>query len=58
VGLSPLGTPATIWPIVLTPDEDDDKLGEFGVIGIGKENQNTRRILAPAPLCPPQIPYS
>jgi hypothetical protein len=54
VQLSPLGTAATVWPIVPSPGDYDD--GEFGGMKIGKGNRSTRRQSAPAPLCPPQIP--
>jgi hypothetical protein len=51
-GLSPLGTSATIWPIVPGPGDDD----ECGTVGgmVGKGNQSTWR--KPVPV-PPQIPY-
>jgi hypothetical protein len=52
--LGPLGTSATEWPIVPTPVDCDD--GEFGGMKIGRGNRSTRRLPAPAPLCPPQIP--
>jgi hypothetical protein len=52
--MGPLGTSATEWPIVPPPGDYDD--GEFGGIEIGRGNRSTRRKLAPAPLCPPQIP--
>jgi hypothetical protein len=53
VELSPLGTSATEWPIVLAPADFDD--GEFGGLKIGRINRSIRRKPAPAPLCPPQI---
>jgi hypothetical protein len=43
-----------VWPIVPTPG--DCEVGEFGGMKIGRGIQNTPRKLAPAPLCPPQIP--
>jgi hypothetical protein len=52
--LGPLGTSAIYWPIVPAPGDYDD--GEFGGMKIGSGNRSTRRIPAPAPLCPPQIP--
>jgi hypothetical protein len=54
VELSPLGTSATEWPIVLAPGDCDD--GEFGGMKIGRGNRSTRRKPTPEPLCPPQIP--
>jgi hypothetical protein len=42
------------WPIIPAPGDCED--GEFGGIKIGRGNRSTRRIPAPAPLCPPQIP--
>jgi hypothetical protein len=41
------------WPIL--PDPGDCEDGEFGGMQIGRGNRSTRRKLAPAPLCPPQI---
>jgi hypothetical protein len=55
VRLSPLGTSATIWPIVVAPDDGDEYAAVGGMIGRGI--RNTRRKPAPVPLCPPQIPY-
>jgi hypothetical protein len=55
-----LGTAATVWPIVLAPDDDDDDYDDCGTIGgmqSGRGNRNTRRKRAPVPLCPPQIPH-
>jgi hypothetical protein len=60
VRLSPLGTPATIWPIVPAPDDDDDDDDECGALGgmrFGRGNRSTRRKLAPVLHCPPQIPH-
>jgi hypothetical protein len=54
VQLGPLGTSATVWPVVHAPGFYDD--GEFGEMKIGRGNRSTRRKPAPAPLCPPQIP--
>jgi hypothetical protein len=53
VQLGPLGTAATNRPIVPAPGNYDD--GEIGGM-IGRGNRNTRRKLAPVPLCPPQTP--
>jgi hypothetical protein len=53
--VGPIGTSATNWPIVPTPDDYDD--GEFGGMMIGKGNRSTRRKPAPVPLCPPQVPH-
>jgi hypothetical protein len=36
---------------------DEDDCGAIGGMQIGRGNQSTRRKLAPAPLCPPQIPH-
>jgi hypothetical protein len=52
--LGPLGTSATYWSIVYV--QADCENGAFGGMKIGNENRSTRRKLAPAPLCPPQIP--
>jgi hypothetical protein len=49
VGLSPLGTAATSG-LLYKPQMID-------AIKIGRENRSTRRKLAPAPLCQPQIPH-
>jgi hypothetical protein len=41
VRLNPLGTAATVWPIVPAPDDDDDDDNDCGAIGrirIGKIN--------------------
>jgi hypothetical protein len=48
VRLSPLGTAATVWPIV--PATDDD-CGAIGGMRIGRGNRSTRTK-------PPQIPHS
>jgi hypothetical protein len=55
VQLGPLGMAATDLPIVPAPGDYDD--GEFGGMKIGRVNRSTRRKHAPAPLCPPQIPF-
>jgi hypothetical protein len=54
--LRPLGTSATIWPIVPAPDNNDDGCGAVGGMS-GRGNRSTRRKPAPVPLCPPQIPH-
>jgi hypothetical protein len=56
VRLSPLGTWATIWPIVPVPD-DRRWVWIVGGMRIGRGNRSTRRKPAPVPLCPPQIPH-
>jgi hypothetical protein len=50
VRLSPLGTAATVWPIVPAADDDDD-CGAIGGMRIGRGKP------AAVPLCPPQIPH-
>jgi hypothetical protein len=56
VRLSPLGTAATVWPIVPAPDDDDDDdCGAIGAMRIGKGS--TLGKPAPVPICPPQIPH-
>jgi hypothetical protein len=57
VRLSPLGTAATTGPLYQPQMIDDDDCGVIGGMKIGRGNRSTRRIPAPAPLCPPQIPY-
>jgi hypothetical protein len=42
--------------LLYVPPGDYDA-GEFDGIKIGRGNRSTRRKPAPAPLCPPQIPY-
>jgi hypothetical protein len=54
VQLGPLGTAATIRPVVPAPGDYDGEIG--GVICKG--NRITRRKPAPMPLCPPQIPHA
>jgi hypothetical protein len=55
VQFGPLGTVATIRPIVPAPgDYDDGEIGEK----IGSGNWSTQRKSAPMPLCPPQTPYA
>jgi hypothetical protein len=47
VQFGPLGTAATSWPIVPTPDDYDD--GVIGGMMIGKGNRITRIKPAPVP---------
>jgi hypothetical protein len=55
VQLGPLGTAATIRPIVPAPgDYDDGKVG--GMIGRG--NRSIRRNPAQVPLCASQTPHA
>jgi hypothetical protein len=54
VRLNPLGTSATIGPIVPAPD---DERGAVGRIRIGRGNRSSRRKPAPVQPCPPQIPH-
>jgi hypothetical protein len=49
VRLSPLGTTATVWPIVAAPDD------RWNANWQG--NRSTRRKPATVPLCPQQIPH-
>jgi hypothetical protein len=44
------------WPIVQPQMIDEDDCGAIGGMKIGRGNRSTRRKLAPAPFCPPQIP--
>jgi hypothetical protein len=53
--VGPLGTSATIWPIVHPPGDYDD--GELGGMMIGKGNRSSRRKPTLVPLFPPQIPH-
>jgi hypothetical protein len=52
VRLSPLGTPANIWPIVPAPDDE-----EVGGMRVGRGNRSKRRKPASVSLRPPQIPH-
>jgi hypothetical protein len=54
VQMGPLGTAATIRPIVPAPGDYDGEIGGM----IGKGNRSTRRKPAPVPLCPPQTPHA
>jgi hypothetical protein len=54
---SPLGTAATVWPVVPAPMIDDDDCGAIGGMQIDRGNRSTRRKPAPVPLCSPQIPH-
>jgi hypothetical protein len=57
VQLGPLGTAATIRPIVPVPgDYDDGEIG--GMMMIGRGNRGTRRKPAPVPLCSLQTPHA
>jgi hypothetical protein len=53
--LGPLGTAATMRPIVSAKDDYDD--GEIGEM-IGRGNRSTRRKPAPVPLCPLLTPHA
>jgi hypothetical protein len=55
VQLGPLGTAATIRPIVPAPGDYDD--GETGGM-IGSGNRSTGRKPSPVPLCPLQTPHA
>jgi hypothetical protein len=55
--LSPLGTAATTGLLYQPQMIDDGECGAIGRMKIGRGNRSTRRKPAPAPLCPPQIPY-
>jgi hypothetical protein len=55
VRLSPLGTAATIGLLYQPQMIDDGDCGAVDGMKIGRGNRSTRRKLAPAPLCPPQI---
>jgi hypothetical protein len=56
VQLGPLGTAATIRPIVPAPGDYND--GQIGGMMIGRGNRSTRRKPAPVPLCPPQTSHA
>jgi hypothetical protein len=55
VQLGPLGTAATIKPIVPAPGDYDG--GEISGM-IGRGNRSTRRRPAPVPLWPPETPHA
>jgi hypothetical protein len=55
IQLGPLGTAATIRPIVPDPVDYDD--GEIGGM-IDRGNRSTRIKPAPMPLCPPLAPHA
>jgi hypothetical protein len=56
VRLSPLGTSATICPIVQPQMVDEDGCGAVGGMS-GRGNRSTLRKPAPVPHCPPpQLP--
>jgi hypothetical protein len=42
VRLSPFGTSGTNWPIVPTPDDNDDECGAIGGMRIDLGNRSTR----------------
>jgi hypothetical protein len=50
--LSPLGTLATIWPIIPARMIYEDNCGAVGGMRIERGNQSTWRKTAPVPLCP------
>jgi hypothetical protein len=52
-----LGTAATTGLLYQPRMINDGDCGEIGEIKIGRENRNTRRTPAAAPLCPPQIQH-
>jgi hypothetical protein len=51
-----VGTAATAGLLYQPRMIGDGDCAEIGGMKISKENRNTRRKLALAPLCPPQIP--
>jgi hypothetical protein len=54
VRLSPLGTFATIWPIVPVPDDCVcEAIGEM----LGNGNGSAGNKISPVPHCSPQIPH-
>jgi hypothetical protein len=53
VRLTPVGTSASIWPVVPATYER----GTVAGMRNGRGNKSTRRIPAPLPFCPPQIPH-
>jgi hypothetical protein len=57
VRLSPLGTAVTTGLLYQPQMIDDGDCGAIGGMKIGRGNPGNRRKSAPAPLCPPQIPY-
>jgi hypothetical protein len=52
-----VGTAATSGQLYNPHMIDEGDCGAIGGIKIGRGNRSTRRKLAPAPLCPPQIPH-
>jgi hypothetical protein len=52
-----LGTAATTGLLYQPRMIGDGDCGEIGGMKIGKGKRSTRRKPAPAPLCPPHIPY-
>jgi hypothetical protein len=57
VRLSPRGTAATTGLLYQSQMIDVGDCGAIGGMEITRGNRSTRRKLAPAPLCPPQIPH-
>jgi hypothetical protein len=57
VGLSPFGTAATSDLLYQPQMIDEGDCGAIGGMQIGRGNRSIRRKPAPAPRCPPQIPY-
>jgi hypothetical protein len=57
VRLSPLGNAATTGLLYQPQMINDGDCGAIGGMKIGRGNRCTRRKPAPAPVCPPQIPY-
>jgi hypothetical protein len=53
-GTKSLGTSGLLYKPEMI---DEDDCGAIGGMKIGRGNRSTRRKLAPAPLCPPQIPH-
>jgi hypothetical protein len=56
-GTKSLGTAATSGLVYKLQMIDEDDCGAIDGMKIGRGNRSTRRKPAPAPLCPPQIPY-
>jgi hypothetical protein len=56
-GTKSLGTAATSGLLYKPQMTEEGDCGAIGGMKIGRGNRSTRRKLAPAPLCPPQIPY-
>jgi hypothetical protein len=58
LGLSPLGTATTSGLLYKPQMIHEGDCGAIRGMKIGRGNRSTRRKLAPAPRCPPQIPAS